>query len=119
MITVDEIFDDPDLVQPFTITRALRVRDTSGAPVELPNTVIQAYGVVQPAPVETRARYTPEGEREDTMCVVWTKTLLQCGVNGQAADVVTYNGRDYRVNEVTFWKHEGGFYKATCTQVNL
>ena len=119
MINVDEVLADPDFAQAFTITRSLRVRDTSGAPLELVNTVIQAFGVVQPSTVETKASYMPEGEHADSTCVVWTKTPLQCGVGGQGADVITYNGQNYRVHDVTYWTHAGLFYKANCTQVQL
>jgi len=116
-ITFDELIADPDLAQPFVITRALRARDLSGQDWEQANTTINAFGIVQPSPVETTAIYTPEGERTNTTCIVWTTYPLQCGIDGQAEDQITYNGQNYRVHEVTQWTHAGVFYKATCTQV--
>ena len=114
-VDVTELFEDPDLASPLTVTRFKQVIDQHGRVFATPGQTVQGVGVVQPASGRTLA-YLPDLARTSGAIEVWCRLDLKEATQNTSADEVTWMGQNYVVMHVDGWRNEGGgsFTHAIC-----
>ena len=105
-IDVTELFTDPELASPLTITRLTQTFDSHGRATNTPVTY-QLVGVIQPARPRTLAML-PDMSRTSGAVEVWLQFDLKEGTQGTAPDEVTWLGQVYTVYNVEPWRNMGG-----------
>ena len=105
-IDVTELFTDPELASPITITRLKQVLDQHGRALNVPTT-LNVVGIIQPARPRTLAML-PDLTRTSGAVEVWCCFDLKEGTQGTAPDEVTWLGQTYTVANVEPWRNMGG-----------
>ena len=107
-IFLDEVVNDPDLAEEFTINRSTGGAFVAGGWEDV-KTVLTGYGVVGVASAED-LEMVPEGDRVTGMMMFHsTQQLYETHVSGTPgiSDVLTWNGFDYRVVVVRPYPNRG------------
>ncbi len=105
-IDVTELFSDPELASPITITRLTQSLDSHGRAVNTPATY-NIVGVIQPASPRTLAML-PDLTRTAGAVEVWCRFDLKEGTQTTAPDEVTWLGQIYIVANTQGWRNMGG-----------
>ena len=105
-IDVTELFTDPELASPITVTRLTQSFDSHGRAQNTP-TVYRLVGVIQPARPRTLA-LLPDLARTSGAVEVWVCFDLKEGMQGTAPDEVTWLGQTYTVINVEPWRNMAG-----------
>lgn len=105
-IDVTELFTDPELASPITITRYAQSLDSHGRAVNVP-TVCKIVGVIQPARPRTLAML-PDLTRTAGAIEVWCQFDLSEGQQKTAPDEITWLDQAYTVINVQGWRNMGG-----------
>lgn len=117
---LQDVVNDPDLAEPFTITRSSGQFAAGGWTSA--STTIQAFGVVTVAGAK-QLDMIPEADRvhgsrvficEQPMYV--TSETRQDGQSG-TSDILVWNDVKYRVHSVGNYNNRGGFYFAVATRM--
>jgi len=117
MIDVQDVVNDPDLAQPFTILRSTGIWVTGvWTPTQ---TVIQSYGVIA-EPSVRELDMVPEGDIVKGMLVFWSSEPIYAthateGVGG-SSDMLIWRGNNYRVLTVRQYE-DYLYYKALATRM--
>ena len=116
MIDLSEIVNDPDLGQPFTITRTTGEFAAGGWQADAP-TLIPAFGVITVASDEA-LQQVPEGDRVAGSMMVFTQTpIYQTLVNQSGiSDTLVWRGNTYRVQAAGPWE-DYGYYQAIIARM--
>jgi hypothetical protein len=118
LLDVSEILLDPDFVDSLVCARQTQTVDDNGIATDSA-TSTPFYGVVTNNSGDLLMRLA-EGSRINGSITVHSRFLLQAGSDGQDADVVTWNGRQYTVTNVGDWSRFGiGFTAANCELIPL
>jgi galactose-6-phosphate isomerase len=118
LLDVAEILLDPDFVDSLVCARNTQTVNDSGIATDTAAT-IPFYGVVTNNSGDLLLRLA-EGSRISGSITVHSQFLLQAGSDGQDADIVTWNGRQYTVTNVGDWSRFGrGFTAANCELIPL
>ena len=118
MIDMSEIVNDPDFCIAFTITRDPGSYMGRGGYQEQPPQTISTYGIITPSDAET-IMFLPEGDRITETITVTTTTPLLLGQEGPPrtiADIINWNGQQYKVVKLLQWE-PFGFYKALAQRM--
>ena len=105
-IDVTELFTDPELASPITITRLKQVLDQHGRAFNAPTT-FNVVGVIQPARPRTLAML-PDLTHTAGAVEVWCQFDLKEGTQATAPDEVTWLDQTYTVANVQGWRNLGG-----------
>jgi len=83
-------------------------------------TLISMEAIVQPSGKKQLDKL-PENERTRDAINVWTraKLLISSVEDQQAADVVTWNGKDYEVLAVEDWTEQAQYCLSICARVGV
>jgi hypothetical protein len=118
LLDVAEILLDPDFVDSLVCARQTQTVDNDGIATDTPVST-PFYGVVTNDTGDLLLRLA-QGSHISGSITVHSQFLLQAGDDGQDADVVTWNGRQYTVSNVADWSRFGrGFTAATCDLIPL
>ena len=110
---ITDLLYDPDVGggQPFIIKRTT-VINRKGRFYSSSEETIEASGSVQPSGVNP-LNQQPEGDRDDAVYIVRTRTPLQMGSETETgailSDEIIYHGERYKVLSVKEWQHWGMF----------
>lgn len=115
-LEVDGLLNDFD-VGPLNVTRrAAPTRDEHGEyPAASPSTVVLSPVAVCP-PEPDQLLQVPEADRHRAVIGVYTRQRLHNNEGGFAADVVTWNGRPYRVVSVMDLEQQGEVFISMAVQ---
>jgi hypothetical protein len=118
MLDVAFLADDPELgATGVALTRSLESVDAHGRTVLTPTTT-QAQGAVLPATPQQLERLDAADRVGETVAI-YTPVLLTAGSDSLAADVVTWQGREYEVFQVEdYTTLPGGFCVALARAVS-
>jgi hypothetical protein len=118
-IDVTEILDDPDLADTFVVTRTQQINDNHGRAVALQPVKSTVVGVVQP--MSGRAlQMMPDMVNVSGAIEVWTRFRLEGPSENTQADVITWQGRNYMVqNAQAFTNFGQGYVHAVAQQIEL
>ncbi|MBB3004364.1 hypothetical protein FHX57_006746 [Paraburkholderia tropica] len=118
LLDVAEILLDPDFVDSLVCARNTQTVDSNGIATDAVATY-PFYGVVTNNTGDLLMRLA-EGSRISGSITVHSQFLLYAGQDGQDADIVTWNGRNYTVTNVGDWSRFGrGFTAANCELIPL
>jgi hypothetical protein len=118
LLDVSEILLDPDFVDSLVCARQTQTVDDNGIATDSAVST-PFYGVVTNNTGDLLMRLA-EGSRINGSITVHSRFLLQAGGDGQDADIVTWNGRQYTVTNVGDWSRFGiGFTAANCELIPL
>lgn len=111
MIDVSELVVDPDFAQSFQVKRHGAPTLSNEGEAVATFTVLDLYGVVQPASQNDVIKYLPEGQRQGNFISIWCKDEVRMG-NGQAQlpDIVMNHGGVYRVAFSKNWVDNGYWF---------
>lgn len=110
MIDVSELVTDPDFAQSFQIERFTGTWD-EGRFIQNEPTVLDAFGVVQPASSEDAVAYLPEGERQNNMIRVWSPhEIRMADGKDQLSDNILWQGEWHRVAYSKPWQTQGYWF---------
>lgn len=116
-IQVGEIVTDPDLAQPFVVTRSTG-QFVLGGWQENPPATIQMYGVVSVAN-EQDLEAIPEGDRVRGAMVfhaIQEIFTTHEDTSSGTSDIITWNNEQYRVVSIAPYK-DYGYYRATAVRM--
>lgn len=103
----------------YSVSRSSVGTLTNGVVVPDPSpTTLSIEAAIQPASGRQLQRL-PEGKRNSESIGIWTTTALRTAdvAAGVEADVVTYKGAQYQVENVRDWMDSGGFYECVALRV--
>jgi len=114
VIEVDDIVNDPDLSESFTITRTTGTYQIGGWVKNVPQ-VIQAYGAVRNTSGK-EIEMVPEADRiKNTLTFRSTVPMFETNeANNEISDILTFHGDDYRILAVKDYSSQG-YYLAVAT----
>jgi len=112
-----ELLADPDFAERFTVTRSQESADDHGRQQASPTT-FPVVGVIQPASPE-QVESLPEANRSSSTIAVYSPELLTDGSETLAADLVAWEGQDYRVVSVEDRMAAAGYCLALAVSVDL
>ena len=107
----------------FTLTSGTRTINSNGVAIDDPTTVSTEVGVI--IPDASSLNRQPDGSRVSSAIDIYTQVMLTEGytireAQSQNADIITWNGRDYVVEDVTDFSNFGqGFVHANAVLINL
>ena len=105
-VDVTELFSDPELASPITVTRRVQSIDGHGRAVNT-ETVYRIVGVIQPARPRQLAML-PDMTRTAGAVEVWCAFDLTEGQQTTAPDEITWLDQVYTVVNVQGWRNMGG-----------
>ena len=115
MIDLSSVLMDSELGgTSFFVSRKNYIREMGEV---VPSSVegLEAQGNIQPASSEDLRLFLQE-ERSEEMIIILSPFHFRLGEDDgtsfTSADMVTWNGKKYRVVKVKNWASQGGFYKA-------
>jgi hypothetical protein len=118
-IDVTEILADPDLADSFVVTRTRQITDTHGRTVALQPSTTTVVGVVQPMSGRT-LNMMPDMVNVSGAIELWTTYRLEGPSETTQSDVVTWQGRNYMVQNVQpFTNYGQGYVHAVCQLIDL
>jgi hypothetical protein len=83
-----------------------------------PTTTLQVKASIQPVSEKDLQRL-PEGERSINRIVVFTATALQTSQapDGPPADIITWNGKQYQIEDSDTWAEMAGYNRYVARKV--
>lgn len=113
-----ELLADPDLGScTIVLTRSVETVDAKGR-TQQGQSASSQIAVVQPAEPEALERL-PEADRSGEVIAVYSTVQLTTGSDTLAPDVVTWQGRDYRVKSVEDRLAIAGYCLALAVSVDM
>lgn len=100
----------------YTVRRYVAPTYVDGRPVEGAETVLTVRGMFRPTPGKRSASDEP-GERADGRIKGWALTALRTSEVGSPADIVEFQGQDYRVSLVQAAQPHGQFWHVEAEKV--
>lgn len=113
----NDVFDDPELITEFTLTRSQETVNEQGRAEFLP-TDIPLTGVILPA-TEKQMERLPEEHRNSEIMAVFCEHELTSGSDTYAADVITQRGESYEIVSVKDWMKVAGFCEALAKSTSV
>lgn len=118
LLDMSDILDDPDITEPFGLTRIRRVQDVGTNGIATDSEVADLFtGVVTAGKGDTLQR-TPDGSRAAGNMTITTSFELIPNEGGQDADLVEWNGRRYVVQSIADYRNFG-YIQAYCELLPL
>lgn len=119
MIQIDEVVNDPDLAQIFTILRSCNGQFLYGK-WETETSSIDSFGVVA-NPTNKELQMVPEGDRAKGVMVFWSSepiyaTRANTEGGGASSDILVWRGDNFRVLDVKQFQ-DYGYYRAIATRM--
>jgi hypothetical protein len=113
---LQEVTDDPDLAEPFTISRQTGVFAEGGWQTTPQD--IQVFGVVTVA-TQKELQMIPEGDRVSGARMFFCSQAMYVTneENGITSDILIWNTHKYRVAAVGQFQNRGGFYYAIAQRM--
>lgn len=118
-IDVSFLLDDPDFIDDFVVNRFRHTVDVNGRVIAVPIGAVTTHGSVQAAGGRTMT-LMPDLTTVNGTIDIWTKYRLEVSSDTTLADIVTWQGRHYKVMSVQPWTNYGfGFIHASCTMLEF
>lgn len=112
-LDLSDVVNDPDLAEPFGLTRIRRVQAVGNDGIAVDTEVSDAFqGVVTAGKGDTLAR-TPDGSRAAGNMTVTSSFDLVPNDGDQDADIVVWQGRRYVVQSIADYRNFG-YIQAYC-----
>ena len=115
VIEFADILIDIDLTQPAVLVKGTIAFDISGL-VSIKETARKEI-LASIQPTAQSFDNSPSGERSRDGIDVWTSEPLTLAAGQRAADVIEWDGNQYRVTSVQAWQPYGNFYRAFAEKV--
>lgn len=122
MIDVSELMNDPDFATEYTVIRSMGEWQDGRFVLKKKNE-ISCYGPVQPA-TEDELEQLDIGDRNHItmkfMCAYPMELFITSETEneGQFSDMISYNGKKYKIIKVKPWISSGGYFRAFAYEVN-
>jgi hypothetical protein len=118
LVNVEEVMNDPDLAQPFTILRSTQGAFLNGVWQNTPDE-IQSYGPIRPAS-SREISMLPEGDRVGEIKAFWSSQPIYgtraTQAKGESSDILKWNNLYYRVLQVV-QSQDYGFWKGLAVRM--
>jgi hypothetical protein len=114
---LQDVCNDPDMGEPFTIQRQPGTFGPTGWQTSTPQE-IQAFGVVTVANNKA-LQMVPEADRvnAERMFISECPMHVTSEDNSSTSDILVWNGINYRVMAVGQYQNRGGYYCAVATRM--
>lgn len=114
---LQDVVNDPDLAEPFTVLRQPGSFQQNGWQTSTPQT-IQAFGVVTVA-TQKALQMLPEADRvnAERMFIAECPMYVTSEDNSITSDILIWCGVKYRVMVVGEYENRGGYYCAVATRM--
>jgi hypothetical protein len=117
LINVGELMTDLDFVEAFTMRRGTKALANEGEVTVTWSAPANLVGSIQPAEAK-EIKQLPEGQRgSGDGIVIFTATeLMPDDGNNTVSDVVTWDGKNYKVVGIEDWS-ANGYYRALAVEI--